>query len=142
MKLRPRSGSRVEKSQRLCNLQTGHARLTRNQALRRIVVAIEGVSQHAASGGSRGRVDLLALGANPGSGCQLALLHDADLKARLARAGVGLLLIHDIDPYGFSHLQRTNEDNFDVNRNFEAAAARLTGARCSRLRFKKWETFA
>lgn len=48
----------------------------------------------------------------------MAVLHDPDLKSRLARAGVGLLLIHAINPYGFSHLQRTNEDNIDVNRNF------------------------
>ncbi|MDM0033793.1 M14 family metallopeptidase [Variovorax sp. J22P271] len=53
-----------------------------------------------------------------GSGCQVAVLHDTGLKDRLAQAGVGLLLIHAINPYGFSHLQRTNEDNIDVNRNF------------------------
>jgi hypothetical protein len=53
-----------------------------------------------------------------GSGCQVAILNDADLKGRLARAGVGLLLVHAVNPYGFSHLQRTNEDNIDLNRNF------------------------
>lgn len=53
-----------------------------------------------------------------GSGCQLALLHDEELLARLASAGVALLLIHAINPYGFSHLRRVNEDNIDLNRNF------------------------
>ena len=52
-----------------------------------------------------------------GSGCQIATLEDADLRARLAQAGVGLLLVHAINPHGFSHLHRTNEDNIDLNRN-------------------------
>lgn len=52
-----------------------------------------------------------------GSGCQIAALFDDDLMARLARAGVGLLLIHAVNPYGFSYLQRTNQDNVDLNRN-------------------------
>src|SRR6185295_6555240 len=28
------------------------------------------------------------------------------------------LFHHAVNPYGFSHLRRTNEDNIDVNRNF------------------------
>ncbi|HEY2255252.1 MAG TPA: M14 family metallopeptidase [Variovorax sp.] len=53
-----------------------------------------------------------------GSGCQVALLRDDDMQSRLEKAGTGLLLIHAVNPYGFSHLQRTNEDNVDLNRNF------------------------
>jgi hypothetical protein len=53
-----------------------------------------------------------------GSGCQQALMHDDDLLARLARGSTALLLVHAINPYGFSHLRRTNEENLDVNRNF------------------------
>ena len=30
----------------------------------------------------------------------------------------GLLLIHAVNPYGFAHLRRVNEDNIDLNRNF------------------------
>jgi predicted deacylase len=52
-----------------------------------------------------------------GSGCQIACLHDADLLARLEQAGVGLLLVHAVNPHGFSHIHRTNEDNIDLNRN-------------------------
>lgn len=52
-----------------------------------------------------------------GSGCQVATLHDADLLGRLAEAGVALLLVHAVNPHGFSHLHRTNEDNIDLNRN-------------------------
>lgn len=53
-----------------------------------------------------------------GSGCQVTLLHDEDLLGRLRSAGVALLLVHAVNPYGFSHWHRTNEDNVDVNRNF------------------------
>ncbi|WP_028223459.1 M14 family metallopeptidase [Paraburkholderia oxyphila] len=52
-----------------------------------------------------------------GSGCQVATLHDDDLIARLDKSGIALLLIHAVNPYGFSHLQRTNQDNVDLNRN-------------------------
>lgn len=31
---------------------------------------------------------------------------------------VGLVMIHAINPYGFAHLRRFNEDNVDLNRNF------------------------
>ncbi len=52
-----------------------------------------------------------------GSGCQVATLHDGDLLGRLEAAGVALLLVHAVNPHGFSHLHRTNEDNIDLNRN-------------------------
>ncbi|WP_285412765.1 M14 family metallopeptidase [Variovorax sp. efr-133-TYG-130] len=52
-----------------------------------------------------------------GSGAQVATLHDEDLLSRLQQAGVALLLVHGVNPYGFSHLHRTNEDNIDLNRN-------------------------
>lgn len=53
-----------------------------------------------------------------GSGCQIALLHDGEFLDRLATARVALLLIHAINPYGFSHLRRGNEHNIDLDRNF------------------------
>ncbi|MBB3175703.1 M14 family metallopeptidase [Variovorax sp. Sphag1AA] len=52
-----------------------------------------------------------------GSGCQISTLNDADLLSRIEQAGIGLLLIHAVNPHGFSHLHRTNEDNIDLNRN-------------------------
>ncbi len=52
-----------------------------------------------------------------GSACQLALLGD-ELLARAARGGIAVLLVHAVNPYGFSHTMRTNEDNIDLNRNF------------------------
>ncbi|HSQ81152.1 MAG TPA: M14 family metallopeptidase [Casimicrobiaceae bacterium] len=53
-----------------------------------------------------------------GSGCQTALLHDEAILAAVEASGVGVLLHHAVNPYGFSHLHRTNEDNVDLNRNF------------------------
>ncbi|WP_020698566.1 M14 family metallopeptidase [Reyranella massiliensis] len=52
-----------------------------------------------------------------GSACQLALLND-ELACRATDRGIALLLIHAVNPFGFSHLKRTNEDNIDLNRNF------------------------
>jgi hypothetical protein len=52
-----------------------------------------------------------------GSAAQIALLHDRSLHALLDRLNVAILVIHAINPYGFSHLSRTNEDNVDLNRN-------------------------
>lgn len=53
-----------------------------------------------------------------GSGCEVALLADAAFLARAAGSGVALVFIHAVNPYGFSHLRRVNEDNVDLNRNF------------------------
>jgi len=53
-----------------------------------------------------------------GSGCQVALLRDPALLGLARERGVALLLIHAVNPFGFSHLRRTNEDNIDLNRNF------------------------
>ena len=53
-----------------------------------------------------------------GSGCQRALLDDDDLQRRIDAAHVAVLAIHAVNPYGFSHLRRVNEDNVDMNRNF------------------------
>jgi len=53
-----------------------------------------------------------------GSGCQVGLLRDDVVQAALGLCGVALVLVHAVNPYGFSHLRRTNEDNVDLNRNF------------------------
>ena len=60
-----------------------------------------------------------------GSGCQLAMLSDESLLARAQRAGVSLLFVHAVNPFGFSWLRRVNEDNVDVNRNFVDFEGRL-----------------
>ena len=57
-----------------------------------------------------------------GSACQLSLLND-ELTRRANDRGIALLLIHAVNPFGFSHLKRTNEDNIDLNRNFNDFSA-------------------
>jgi hypothetical protein len=58
-----------------------------------------------------------------GSGCQVALLEDETVAAAVRRSGAAMLMCHAVNPYGFSHLRRTNEDNVDINRNFRDFAA-------------------
>ena len=51
-----------------------------------------------------------------GSAIQTGLLADG-IALRLPD-GVRLVMIHALNPYGFAHLRRFNEDNIDLNRNF------------------------
>jgi hypothetical protein len=53
-----------------------------------------------------------------GSGCQRALLGDDELLKRIDAAKLAVLLVHALNPWGFSFLRRANEDNIDLNRNF------------------------
>lgn len=53
-----------------------------------------------------------------GSGVQVFALHDAQWRARAREAGVAVLYIHALNPYGFSHLRRVTQENVDLNRNF------------------------
>ncbi len=49
-----------------------------------------------------------------GSALQLQLVGDAPALP----ADTAIMLVHAVNPYGFSHLRRVNEDNVDLNRNF------------------------
>lgn len=51
-----------------------------------------------------------------GSALQLGLLDDPNILP-IAKE-IGILLIHGINPYGFSHMCRETEGNVDLNRNF------------------------
>jgi hypothetical protein len=53
-----------------------------------------------------------------GSGVQVFALHDADWRAKAKAAGVAVLYIHGLNPYGFSHIRRVTHENVDLNRNF------------------------
>jgi Protein of unknown function (DUF2817) len=53
-----------------------------------------------------------------GSGVQNALLADAAFHAQAAAAGVAVLYVHALNPYGFSWLRRVTHENVDLNRNF------------------------
>ncbi len=52
-----------------------------------------------------------------GSAIQRWMLEEF-LDANPFAPGVGLLLVHAVNPYGFAHLRRVNESNVDLNRNF------------------------
>jgi hypothetical protein len=54
-----------------------------------------------------------------GSGVQTTLLHDAAFRAASRDAGVAVLYIHGLNPYGFSWWRRTTHENVDLNRNFQ-----------------------
>ena len=58
-----------------------------------------------------------------GSGCQIGLIEEGIIKAR--PQSVAVLLVHAINPYGFSHVRRVTEDNVDLNRNFQDFAKPL-----------------
>lgn len=60
-----------------------------------------------------------------GSGIQVALLRDDAFVAECEASGVALLLVHAVNPYGFSYGRRVNEDNVDLNRNFHDFARPL-----------------
>lgn len=53
-----------------------------------------------------------------GSGVQLALLADPAWRTAAREAGVSVLYVHAINPYGFSWWRRVTEENVDLNRNF------------------------
>ena len=53
-----------------------------------------------------------------GSGVQNALLADAGFRAAAADAGVAVLHLHALNPWGFSWLRRTTHENVDLNRNW------------------------
>jgi hypothetical protein len=48
-----------------------------------------------------------------GSALQVAFLGDLDIPD-----GVNVVALHGLNPWGFSHLSRTDHQNIDVNRNF------------------------
>ena len=53
-----------------------------------------------------------------GSGVQVFALHDAEWRAKARDAGVAVLYLHALNPYGFSHIRRVTQENVDLNRNF------------------------
>ena len=53
-----------------------------------------------------------------GSGVQVALLGDPTWHATAQAAGVAVLYVHALNPWGFSWWRRTTQENIDLNRNF------------------------
>ena len=69
-----------------------------------------------------------------GSGAQVGLLHDEEFVRAVQAAGVAVLMVHAVNPHGFSYGRRVNEDNVDLNRNFHDFAAPLPVNGKSRIR--------
>jgi Protein of unknown function (DUF2817) len=63
-----------------------------------------------------------------GSGLQVFALHDAEWREKAQAAGVAVLYIHALNPYGFSHIRRVTHENVDLNRNFQDFTKLLTAA--------------
>ena len=53
-----------------------------------------------------------------GSGVQNALLADPGFHAAAHQAGVAVLYVHGLNPYGFSWWRRVTQENVDLNRNW------------------------
>ena len=53
-----------------------------------------------------------------GSGAQVALLQDEALRTKARLAGVALLFVHALNPWGFSFGRRVTHEGVDLNRNF------------------------
>jgi len=62
-----------------------------------------------------------------GSTVQRAVLAEG-LAQRAADAGVALLMLHALNPFGFAWGRRVNEDNVDLNRNFLTAGQSFAGS--------------
>ena len=60
-----------------------------------------------------------------GSGVQIRMLDDAAWRTAAREAGVAVLHIHGLNPYGFSWWRRTTHENVDLNRNFRDFHAEL-----------------
>jgi hypothetical protein len=58
-----------------------------------------------------------------GSGVQVALLDSAAWRRDADDAGVAVLYLHALNPYGFSWWRRTTHENVDLNRNFRDFSA-------------------
>lgn len=61
-----------------------------------------------------------------GSAVQLAWLES--LRKNSCAADLRVVMVHAVNPYGFRHLRRFNEDNIDLNRNFPESQNNYSGA--------------
>ncbi|MBH1964367.1 MAG: M14 family metallopeptidase [Comamonadaceae bacterium] len=53
-----------------------------------------------------------------GSGVQVFALHDSEWRDKARAAGMAVLYLHALNPYGFSHLRYVTQENVVLNRNF------------------------
>jgi Protein of unknown function (DUF2817) len=62
-----------------------------------------------------------------GSGVQVTLLGDPLWRLAARHAGVAVLYVHALNPYGFSWWRRVTHENVDLNRNFHDFSQPLPG---------------
>lgn len=62
-----------------------------------------------------------------GSATQCAVLEDV-IPGFTLPSSVAILLIHGVNPYGFAHLRRFDQENIDLNRNFLLPGEAFSGA--------------
>lgn len=62
-----------------------------------------------------------------GSGIQVAALRDAAWRATVRDAGMAVVYVHALNPWGFSHSFRATHENIDLNRNFHDFTQPLPG---------------
>lgn len=60
-----------------------------------------------------------------GSGVQVMAARHSAWREHARQRGVAVLYLHTLNPWGFSHRQRTTHENADLNRNFQDFAAPL-----------------
>lgn len=53
-----------------------------------------------------------------GSGVQVFALHDKEWREKARAAGMAVLYLHALNPYGFSHWRCVTQENVVLNRNF------------------------
>ena len=63
-----------------------------------------------------------------GSAVQTAWLEACSGCATDLPTGTAVVLIHALNPWGFAHLRRTDEQNIDLNRNFLLAGEKYAGS--------------
>jgi hypothetical protein len=71
-----------------------------------------------------------------GSAVACALLHGGIWTAK--RPKVRIVLVHALNPFGFSHLRRTDEENIDPNRNFLVTGDSYGGSSAAYGRLDSW----
>jgi hypothetical protein len=63
-----------------------------------------------------------------GAAVQTAVLEGELSGSWAPPAGARVVFIHAVNPYGFAHIRRVNEDNIDLNRNFVKSSGSYSGA--------------
>ncbi len=134
--------SYLEARERFCEVARARGFLVVRYPLTRVVgLGGEDLSIDVATKGTTGNCLVLLSGVHgvegfAGSACQIECMR------RLEFDGLRIVLIHALNPYGFSFSSRVNENRVDLNRNFEDRYPRDYNARYSEVHATLVEIFA